>query len=506
MAYAYVKEHKHGRTIYVRWKRGRGDYPTATRDEHGRPFRSLRQAKQWGEAREADARRGLLAGDPRRSEMTLEEWVNNHWWPAYVAGLKRKTREDYRYHLEVHILPVFGQRCLGEITPAQVAEWLENLRRDGYAANTISNARARLVTILGDAVADGIISANPAHRRRKRGRVTREESAEKVWATPLQALLVAERCAALTGRDDDLVFILALAYLGLRWGEGVGLTHEDVELGRVHVRQQIAEGDRFYRETPKDESRRTLDLPPFLADLLSELKMRRHKVRCRCTPPEQDAVEDACPGGGHFLFLGPAGGHIRASNFRDRIFYPSAYGWYPGMGGANPRPARPVLVDISSPWPGSPVPAWPPAVPGQEFTPPRGRGVRRYDPETVHLASWLPVLPGLTPHGLRHSHQVWMDQIGLPEPLQVERMGHKVSGIRAVYRHVTPQDRARLKDGLQTLWRESLEARFALAPHSLVPMLDAMLEPLRAAAARRRLVRPRARKGEVRRLRRAGSG
>jgi hypothetical protein len=38
-----------------------------------------------------------------------------------------------------------------------------------------------------------------------------------------------------------------------------------------------------------------------------------------------------------------------------------------------------VVVDATS-WPGGPVPSWPPAVSGQRFTPPAGRG-------TPHLVS-----------------------------------------------------------------------------------------------------------------------
>jgi hypothetical protein len=60
-----------------------------------------------------------------------------------------------------------------------------------------------LTTVLGDAI-PRYIQANPAQRRRGKGRkgqrrIQRIEQAGKVWATPIQALLVAERCAALSG-------------------------------------------------------------------------------------------------------------------------------------------------------------------------------------------------------------------------------------------------------------------------------------------------------------------
>ena len=91
------------------------------------------------------------------------------------------------------------------------------------------------------------------------------------------------------------------------------------------------------------------------------------------------------------------------------------------------------------------------------------------------LASWLPVLPGLTPHGLRHGHQTWMDEDGIPEVLKSERMGHEMPGMHGVYRHVSRAMRAELKAALQERWAASLRERARLAPHSIVPVLDALL-------------------------------
>ena len=46
------------------------------------------------------------------------------------------------------------------------------------------------------------------------------------------------------------------------------------------------------------------------------------------------------------------------------------------------------------------------------------------------VASWLPLKPGLTVHGLRHGHQTWLDDLGVRCVLQSERMGHEVPGMR----------------------------------------------------------------------------
>ncbi len=89
--------------------------------------------------------------------------------------------------------------------------------------------------------------------------------------------------------------------------------------------------------------------------------------------------------------------------------------------------------------------------------------------------SWLPVLPGLTPHGLRHGHQTWMEDAGSSDLLRSERMGHEVPGMRGVYGHVSPSMRAELTAMLQERWDPSLGERTRLSQRSVVRALDALL-------------------------------
>lgn len=95
--------------------------------------------------------------------------------------------------------------------------------------------------------------------------------------------------------------------------------------------------------------------------------------------------------------------------------------------------------------------------------------------EPVSLASWLPLRPGLSPHGLRHGHQTCLDELGVRYVLQSERMGHEVPGMRGVYTHITPRMRAELRDGLQELWEASLDERVRFAERSAVGILDDLL-------------------------------
>jgi hypothetical protein len=115
-----------------------------------------------------------------RSTYTLAEWVNQ-WYPA--LDLERTTLANYRYMIEVHILPTFGERAVTSITAEQVSSWERQIAESGYARRTAKDARATLTTILGEAIPRHI-QVNPAQRRRGKGRkgqrrIERNEKAEK---------------------------------------------------------------------------------------------------------------------------------------------------------------------------------------------------------------------------------------------------------------------------------------------------------------------------------------
>jgi integrase len=330
-----------------------------------------------------------------------------------VPGARPRTDDarSYRCLIEVHILPEFGNRTLASLTPQEIAAWETRIAGSGLSRRTAREARSTLTNILADAVPHHI-PFNPAVRKRGKGRkgqrrIERIEKQEKVWATPLQALLIAERSAALSGTDTDFVMMLTIAYTDMRWSEAIGLRPECVKGSEVDIHWKLYElNGRFYRGRPKDGSMRTADLPPFLRELLVGYLKTSEQRRCTCrNVPKPGETIPWCPGA-DYVFLGPTFSHFRRSNYSKCVMRPAADGWYPGHEGQTPRPRMPAVVDMSSGWPGVPMPPRAPAVAGQPYEPPRGRGIRRL-PDDLPAASWLPIIKGLTPHGLRHGHQTW---------------------------------------------------------------------------------------------------
>lgn len=511
--------------IRVRWPNADGGTSSATYDDAGQPFEDEAAALRYGYEQMGRVARGEKPAAPK-GDVTFAEWVNT-WWAG--IDVEDSTRDSYRWRIQTLILPTFADWPLTDFAGAgpDINAWEQRLQRElGYSARSASGARSTLYTILGDAISSrGLDFANPASRPRNRGRVAARRQArgeEKKWASPLEVLLLAERCALLSGQDTDFLMIVTLGWTAMRWAEIIGLPVRDFRLSRIYVNQQLYERNSQWQvKAPKDGSYRNgapdscgpVDLPPFLTALLSDQAKAMAGVRCTCTASAPYCSSDA------YLFLTPGRAHERRANYSDRRFRPAADGWYPdAQSGGRKRPARPVLADMSH-WPGLPAAPWPAAVPGEEFAVPARRGTPqlvsapgrgrcqvcelslpvRLDGTLINhptaagecggsgeqpaedppLASWLPLVKGLTPHGLRHGHRTWMDEDGIPEVLKSDRMGHRVPGIRGVYSHISDHMRTELVGALQRRWEQALAERFKLCRTSPVGVLDKLLQPYR---------------------------
>src|SRR6266851_2300128 len=206
---------KRGKRWRARYLRPDGTIASASCDDDGRPFLTKGAAHE-AEDQESAVRQGSWL-DPRGGEMTLAEWAEQ-WWEG--LDLAPSTMRNYRRHLDGHILPEFGGRALAAILRPGIDAWDKRLRAAGAPASSVRTWRGTLHTLLADATEDRLIPANPATRRRGKGRRTGrylDRGPEKVITDPLGALLIAERAAILSGRDDEFVAIIVMFYTGMRW-------------------------------------------------------------------------------------------------------------------------------------------------------------------------------------------------------------------------------------------------------------------------------------------------
>lgn len=354
---------------------------------------SKEQAEEVAENVNVDQRRGEFL-DPRHGDLLLNEWAEE-WFEA--LDVAPYTEAQYRSSYRNHIAPQWGESPIGDISTMAVRAWEKRLRRT-HPPTMVDTILKPLRMMLEDAVEERLIPTNPA-RARKRGKRVRRSDNEKVWATPTQALAVANNAGVHVG-PWARTLILTAAWTGMRWGELAGLQWSNVHLlaeqpylyvhpmwGSLHEL-----GGECWLDAPKSEAGgRCVTLPPFLVDELALHQSRQQGY---------DAV-----------FTAPDGGWLRRSNYGRRVMRPMC-------DGREESPAR------------------------------RGHPAR---PAVTAAA------PGLTMHGFKHGHNTWMIGQGVPDVARYRRLGWRISdAVQRTYSHVSEEVEQRLLDGLEARYQEAV--------------------------------------------------
>ncbi|MFD7656014.1 tyrosine-type recombinase/integrase [Actinosynnema sp. NPDC059797] len=263
-------------------------------------FATREQAVNRGADVESDKRRGRFV-DPRLARTTVGEWVSQWMDAHHVSGV---TWSTYDSHLRNHILPRFAGTELGELSRMVVKGWAKTLRRS-LSERSVGDVVGLLSMILGEAVDEGLIGANPCRKLR----LNTGDQPERPYADAGEVAALAGRVVA----PENAVLIVTAAYTGLRWGELAGLQWGRVDMAKAEIRVDAKDGalhevrGRLELGPPKTPaSVRTVHLPKFLTELLAELRHRNPGAR--------------------FVFTGVDGGLHRRSNFRRRVWVPALAG------------------------------------------------------------------------------------------------------------------------------------------------------------------------------------
>ena len=199
---------------------------TVTLDGKRRFFYGTTQA----EAKAEDARARVKLGGPvRDANRTLADWLGE-WNETYLPLSNRaeSTKIMHQGYTRTWIIPTIGTVQLGNLNVNDINRLLLAMKAAGKADSTRRNAYTTLRKALDDAVTNGLLATNPAHRIRQPG-VTRHE-ARFLTAPEVRRLLD----ASATYRYDVVVrFILGT---GLRRGEALALRWSDTDLHDAHAK------------------------------------------------------------------------------------------------------------------------------------------------------------------------------------------------------------------------------------------------------------------------------
>jgi integrase len=199
-----------------------------------------------------EVQQGLPVGTDRQ---TVGQFLE--YWLEHVARqrVRASTFRSYEDRIRNHVLPFLGTVRLSRLTPQRVQAFLSDRLAAGASPQSCRYSRAVLRTALTHAMRWGLLPQNPAVLVD----VPRTTKAEIRPFSPEQARAF---LAATAGHRLEALFSVALA-LGLRQGEALGLTWEDVDLeaGVLHVRHTLQRvgGDRKKLATLRREWKALLE-------------------------------------------------------------------------------------------------------------------------------------------------------------------------------------------------------------------------------------------------------
>lgn len=268
----------------------------------GGTFRTKTEALQFLSETEAERSKGDWR-DPRLGRLTFTDWIERYRASGAHARKRPTTRERDDSAIDTHIVPKLGYYRLGALAPIDIQSFVDDLARR-RAPKTVRTIYGVASALLNAAVHADVIGRSPA-----RGIRLPQDSATRVVrflnVDQLRILVDSVPC-------EHQTMIWVAAVLGLRWSEIAGLRvgRLDPMLRTLAVEETLAEvkGELMFAPPKSRASRRTLDIPPFLAE-----KLAAHLARRGLTAADGDGL----------VFATPSGAPMRATNFRRRIWDPA---------------------------------------------------------------------------------------------------------------------------------------------------------------------------------------
>ena len=153
------------------------------------------------------------------AQTTLDSFAQSLWKQLKVT---KKTLANYKGTYRLHISPSLGAKLLSEVTRRDMLEALAPLSPHTYY-QTLMTCRV----IYREAINRELVDVSPAAAIK----------APKITNKPYKFLTWEQVHQTNFGKYDEQIKFLALH--GLRWGEAVALTQEDIYDQKVHVTRSI---------------------------------------------------------------------------------------------------------------------------------------------------------------------------------------------------------------------------------------------------------------------------
>lgn len=250
------------------------------------------------------------AGEHGQSQSITLAAFADKWMKEYAEkNLKKATISMYRGTIKRYIKDSIGVNQLGKVKVLQVQQWLNYLQDEKQISQkTIRNSFFLLNNIFQYAMKWSYVKSNPCELATLSARNRKEAG----YYTNDEVITLLDKLASLPKEKLYLrIGIMLTLFTGMRKGELMGLTWEDVDFDActlsINKTRQYTPDFGSYTDTPKTRtSVRTVSFPPECADLLRKLRLQQEERRL--------AIGNKWEGS-EFIFLNDFGSPMCANGF-----------------------------------------------------------------------------------------------------------------------------------------------------------------------------------------------
>ncbi|KQW75638.1 integrase [Devosia sp. Root413D1] len=251
------------------------DYVDGAGARRLKTFSKKKEADAFSAASKVEIRDGVHVADS--ASVAVKE--AGRLWLSTVgkAGREQSTLDQYRQHLELHIVPFIGDTKLNALTLPAVRAFEDGLRDDGRSAAMVRKVLVSLGSLLADAQERGLVARNVVRERgrRRKADARQEQRAKGRLRAGIDFPLPSEikaLVAHLAGRWRPL--LLTAIFTGLRASELRGLTWSALDLeGKVLKVHQRADRYNAIGRPKSAAGDREVPMPPIVANALKEWRL-----------------------------------------------------------------------------------------------------------------------------------------------------------------------------------------------------------------------------------------
>lgn len=250
------------------------DWTGKTVHKKKRGFSTKREALKW----EQD----FINQSTSNLGMTFQDFIELYF-KDMEQRLKATTLANKKFLVDLKVTPFFGKMQLNDIKPTDIRRWQNELtgyrNKDGepYSETYLKTINNQMTAIFNYAVKYYGLKENPCH---KAGSMGKKNADEMMFWTKDEFLKFIE---ALKDRPTGYAAFMTMYYTGVREGELLALTLEDVDFEnstiRINKSYQRLNGEDLITTPKTPKSKRTITIPESLKVCLNEYTSKLYNIK-----------------------------------------------------------------------------------------------------------------------------------------------------------------------------------------------------------------------------------